>query len=343
MNALTSAGAPARAAAELVDPLVDPFGRSITYLRLAITDRCNLRCRYCMPEEGVNVLNHEFILSYEELERLARIFVSLGIRKIRITGGEPFVRKECLGFMQRLKSQNPGLNLHLTTNGVAVLPYLTELKKLGISGINLSLDTLDPARFQEITRRDRLETVLAVFHETLRLAIPLKVNAVVQRDTTDEELLRLAGLVKDNPVALRFIELMPFSGGKNAPQAATIPLEERLFRLFPGLAEVPAGTVETARRFALPGYAGTLGIIEGESRKFCATCNKLRVTPSGMLKNCLYDKGVADLRTLLRSEPCDGKIAEEIVRCVGRKLRNGYEAARLNEEKDQDSMASIGG
>lgn len=323
--------------------LFDSFGRRITYLRLSITDRCNLRCRYCMPADGVNVLGHDAILSYEEMERLSRIFVSLGVNKIRITGGEPFVRKGCLEFMQRLKEQSPDLHLHLTTNGVAVLPYLPDLKKLGIMGINLSLDTLDPVRFQEITRRDKLETVLAVFHETLRLGIPLKVNAVVQADTTDEELVLLAGLVKENPVALRFIELMPFSGGEQVQRTMELSLEERLFRLFPGLREVSSNNVETARRFSASGYAGTLGIIEGESRKFCATCNKLRITSSGMLKNCLYDEGVVDMRALLRSEPDDAKVAEKIIWCVAKKLRNGYEAARLNEKRCQDSMASIGG
>ncbi len=323
--------------------LVDSFGRRITYLRLSITDRCNLRCRYCMPAKGVDVLGHDAILSYEEMERLTRIFVSLGVSKIRITGGEPFVRKGCLEFMQRLKAQSPALNLHLTTNGVAILPYLAELKKLDIQGVNLSMDTLDPVRFQEITRRDKLETVLAVFHESLRLNIPLKVNAVVQTDTSDEELVQMAALVKDNPVALRFIELMPFSGSENIERSMELPLETRLFRLFPGLREISSNNVETARRFSVDGYKGTVGIIEGESRKFCATCNKLRITSSGMLKNCLYDEGVLDMRSLLRSEPNDTVIAEKIAWCVSRKLRNGHEAACGNGKKCQDSMASIGG
>ncbi len=323
--------------------LVDSFGRQINYLRLSITDRCNLRCRYCMPAEGVNVLGHESILSYEELERLSAIFVGLGVAKIRITGGEPFVRKGCLGFMQRLKKQSPDLSLHLTTNGVAVLPYLAELKKLGLKGINLSLDTLDAARFLEITRRDRLENVLAVFHETLRLGIPLKVNAVVQTDTSDDELVQLADLVKDKPVALRFIELMPFSGNQSVERSMEQPLEDRLFQLFPGIKEISSNNIETARRFSVDGYLGTLGIIEGESRKFCASCNKLRITSSGMLKNCLYDQGVLDMRALLRSDLSDVEIGEKIALCVRKKLRNGYEAARLNERICEDSMASIGG
>lgn len=323
--------------------LVDSFGRQVNYLRLSITDRCNLRCRYCMPKEGVDCLGHQEILSLEELERISHIFVGLGVNKIRITGGEPFVRKGCLDFIQRLSAQNPGLGLHLTTNGVAVQPYLTELKKLGIKGINLSLDTLDARRFLEITRRDKLEAVLAVFHEALRLGLPLKVNAVVQTDTSDDELVMMASLIKEKPVALRFIELMPFSGSDNVERTMELPLETRLFRLFPGLKEISSNNVETARRFSATGYEGTLGIIEGESRKFCASCNKLRITSSGMLKNCLYDKGVLNLRDLLRGEMSDSEIANEIISCVKQKLVNGNEAARLNAKDSEESMASIGG
>ncbi|WP_136809940.1 GTP 3',8-cyclase MoaA [Desulfosediminicola flagellatus] len=326
-----------------VSKLVDTFGRQVTYLRLSITDRCNLRCRYCMPEEGVDFLDHQSILSYEEMERIARIFFRLGVNKIRITGGEPFVRKGCLGFMQRICEQNPGLKLHLTTNGVAVLPYLSDLKKLDLKGMNLSLDTLDEKRFEEITRRNKLETVLSVFHETLRLGIPLKVNAVIQTDTSDDELVRMAGLIKDKPVALRFIELMPFSGKEHVERSMELPLETRLFRLFPGLKEISSNNIETARRFSATGYQGTLGIIEGESRKFCGSCNKLRITSSGMMKNCLYDKGVLNLRELLRTDITDSELAEEIASSVSKKLVNGKEAARLNEKDSEESMASIGG
>ena len=323
--------------------LVDRFGRQITYLRLSITDRCNLRCRYCMPEEGVDALDHTSVLSYEELERLAAIFVGLGVSKIRITGGEPFVRKGCLEFLQRLKQRHPDLALHLTTNGVAVLPYLGALKQLDIGGINLSLDTLSAERFREITRRDRLETVLEVFQEIQRLAIPLKVNAVVQQDTTDDELRQLADLIREHQIALRFIELMPFSGKGTSGRARTEPLLARLTRIFPAMREQQADRVETARRFSLPGHLGTLGIIEGESRKFCATCNKLRVTASGLMKNCLYDNGVLDLRTLLREEPDDAAITREIRAAVAAKQKSGYEAERDCARQNQESMASIGG
>ena len=324
--------------------LVDKHGRVVTYLRLAITDRCNLRCKYCMPEKGVDVLPHDKILSYEELERLSRIFVSLGVDKIRITGGEPFVRKGCFEFMERLKAQNPGLDLRLTSNGVALLPYLADLKRIGIDGINLSIDTLDPVRFYEFTRRDKLTTVLNVFHEAIRLGIRVKVNSVVQLDTSDQELVKMADLIKENPISLRFIEQMPFSGNEQHQDlAGAEKLETRLFKLFPGLSEISSNDVETARKFAVPGYKGTLGIIEGESRKFCSTCNKVRITPAGMLKNCLYDSGVLNLIELLRSGLDDEEIRRKVIDAVASKLIDGHKASECRQKKCEDSMATIGG
>ena len=323
--------------------LIDRYGRRVTYLRLAITDRCNLRCRYCMPDCGVTVLKHDKILSYEELERVSRIFTAMGVKKIRITGGEPFVRKSCVEFMERLKLDNPGLDLRLTTNGVAALQYLARLKKIGIGSINLSLDTMDPLKFKEITRRDALDNVLAVFHEALRLKIPLKVNSVVMEETTDEDMVGMAELIRENPISLRFIEIMPFSGIKHVERTMEMRLETRLAQLFPGITEISANDIETARKFSVPGYRGTLGIIEGESRKFCATCNKVRITPAGMLKNCLYDRGVLDLRALLRSGVEDKEVALKISAAVSGKLEDGYAAAGDQPADCEDSMATIGG
>ena len=336
MNAVSTSFPPASL-------LTDKHGRSITYLRLAITDRCNLRCRYCMPEHGVAVLSHEEILSYEELERLSRIFVGLGIRKIRITGGEPFVRKGCLEFMERLTVDNPGIDLRLTSNGVALLPFLSGLKTIGLGGLNLSIDTLDPELFRQITRRDKLDKVLAVFHEALRLDIPLKVNSVVQEDTSDGNIVQMGNLIRDSKVDLRFIEIMPFTGTRHHDRHMDVSLEERLVRLFPGMQEISSSEIETARKFTVPGFKGTLGIIEGESRKFCATCNKVRVTSAGVLKNCLYDNGVLDLRALLRSEADDTEISERIVGAVGAKPVDGYEAEKCRKDTCEDSMATIGG
>lgn len=323
--------------------LVDNFGRKIKYLRLSITDRCNLRCKYCMSEDGVQFLDRDQILSYEELERLVTIVTALGVEKVRITGGEPFARKGCLEFLERLKMKHGVKGVFVTTNGVAVYPHLAELKRLGISGINLSMDTVDRDRFKEITRRDAFDNVLSVFHETLRLSIPLKVNTVIQRETSDKEIVDLAGLIKDKSVSLRFIELMPFSGKKQCEAIHQRSLEERLQGLFPGLTEISSNNIETARQFKVPGAVGTLGIIEGHSRKFCSSCNKIRITSQGILKTCLYDSGVLDLRNLLRNGSSNEEISSAIVRCVSKRHEDGHAADAINVCDDEESMARIGG
>ncbi len=323
--------------------LIDNHGRPITYLRLAITDRCNLRCRYCMPEEGVPSISHEQALSYEELERLVRLFQGLGISKVRITGGEPFVRRGCYEFMKTLRQTLGIEQLYLTTNGVETHRYLDRLKEIGISGINLSLDTLDRARFKEITHRDHLDKVLLTLHRSLELGIPLKINTVVMEDTGDQEIIDLVELVRGQPVSLRFIERMPFSGGSAVVQESRQSLQERLRAIFPGLKDYNRGVAGTAREFQLAGYCGTIGVIEGRSRKFCATCNKVRITPEGMLKACLYDDGVLDLRGLLRNGATDEFLADSIRTCLNHRYADGHATEADHCRAGEPSMASIGG
>lgn len=322
-------------------PLIDNHGRLITYLRLAITDRCNLRCRYCMPERGVAPIAHDQTLSYEELERLVAVGLSMGITKVRVTGGEPFVRRGCIDFLERLKRRHPGLRVYVTTNGVETAAYLERLQEIGIDGINLSLDTLDRARFMAITRRDRLDQVLATFRGALARGIKLKINSVVDEDTGDAEIVALGDLACGNRLDLRFIEMMPFSGSVFRPAGPA--LYDRLQRLFPGLSEIRQSEIATARRFSLPGFLGSIGIIEGHSRQFCARCNKIRITPPGMLKTCLYDDGVLDLRELLRSGTSDEAIAAAIRKCVSHRCANGHETEKNQGSHDEPSMATIGG
>ena len=248
--------------------LVDGRGRRISYLRLAITDRCNLRCQYCRPEKGVSFIPHQEILRFEELERLVAIFCSLGINKVRVTGGEPFSRRGCLPFLTRLQKIDGLQHLHITTNGVKTSRYLNKLSAMSIDGINLSLDTLDQKRFWKITRRDYLESVLQTLYGALAWDIPLKINSVVLEDTYDDEIIQLAGLALDFPITLRFIERMPFSGTVRSEKLANGNLSLRLKRIFPGIEECAADLPTTARIFALPGYKGNLGIIQGYSRLF---------------------------------------------------------------------------
>ncbi len=323
--------------------LTDNHGRPITYLRLAITDRCNLRCRYCMPTGGVDFVPHAEVLSFEELERLVRLLSALGVSKIRITGGEPFARRGCLPFMRRLRDIATVRSLHVTTNGVETGRHLDELAELGIAGINLSLDTLDRDRFKQITRRDQLQEVLATFKGCIERSLPLKINAVVLEDTTDKEILTLADLSRLHPLSMRFIEKMPFSGENCGRPRTTIPLRERLHALFPAMMPVVGAPSSTARLFAIPGFAGTIGLIEGNSRRFCATCNKIRITPTGMLKTCLYDNGVLDLKGMLRSGANDRDLTEAVQAVVACRYSDGLETEANCTRSIAPTMASIGG
>jgi len=286
---------------------------------------------------------HTEILSFEELERLAGIFCGLGVNKVRVTGGEPFMRKGCREFLQRLRKLKGLQHLHITTNGVETAQHLDALTELGIDGINLSLDTLDQRRFWRITRRDSLANVMKTLDGIIAHRIPLKINSVVLADTSDEEIIRLAGLARDYPITLRFIEMMPFSGAIRPAKLVNGNLLQRLVRIFPHASEQFQDSPSTARIFSLPGYMGSIGLIQGHSRLFCSTCNKVRITPTGMLKTCLYDNGVLNLKRMLRQGFDDGAIETAILGCVRNRGVNGHEAEQLARRVQEPSMASIGG
>jgi cyclic pyranopterin phosphate synthase len=329
--------------ASVDDKLIDNHGRPITYLRLAITDRCNLRCRYCRPEEGVPFIPHADILSFEEMERLVTIFAGLGISKIRLTGGEPFSRRGVMPFLKKLREINGINSLHVTTNGVKTARYLDELQEIDLAGINLSLDTLDPQRFRQITRRNYLDGVLETLHGALAREIPLKVNSVVLEDTSDQEIRSLATLAEIYPLTLRFIERMPFSGTIRVAAISNGDLTTRLRRIFPALKKSQTALPTTARIFSVPGFKGKLGLIQGYSRSFCHTCNKVRITPPGMLKTCLYDNGALDLRELVRSGETDREIGKKISDCLNNRFVNGFAAEKACSRTEEPSMSVIGG
>lgn len=324
-------------------PLIDNCGRHITYLRLSITDRCNLRCAYCMPQQGLKQLAHDEILSFEELERLVVIFHRMGITKVRITGGEPFVRLGCVSFIERLKHVTGVPHLHITTNGVQTHRHLEKLKEIGLSGLNVSLDTLNRDRFASLTRRDCLEQVKKTIAEALRLCIPLKINSVVTNSSRDDDIHSLGNLANHLPVSVRFIEHMPFSSAGGLDAHLSEPLQSRLYRLFPDLFSVQLEQISTARLYGRPGSTGTIGIIEGESRKFCKECNKVRVTPAGLLKTCLYDDGVLDLKKLLRGGMDDRGIEAEMRQAILFRQPSGLAAEKMRGTLEQPSMATIGG
>ena len=323
--------------------MIDNHGRHINYLRLSITDRCNLRCHYCRPAKGLPFIHHNEILRFEELERIVRIFSSLGVNKVRVTGGEPFSRRGCLPFFKRLKQIDGVKHLHITTNGVKTSRYLDELKDIGLGGINLSLDTQDPKKFWKITRRDYLPSVLQTLHGIIERKIPLKINSVILEDTSDQEILELAALAQQFPITLRFIELMPFSGTVRTKAIINGNLVKRLQRIFPLMTEIETDRPTTARIFSHQGYSGTLGLIQGYSRLFCKTCNKLRLTPTGMLKTCLYDNGALDIKRLLRQGENDEHIKEAIITAIKDRFVNGHEAEQFFIQESEPSMAKIGG
>ena len=331
-------------------PLYDQHGRPLEYLRLAVTDRCNLRCFYCMPEEGIQYMPKHELLSYEEMLRLTGLLASLGVRKVRLTGGEPFVRRDLVPFMERL-AQVPGINdISLTTNGVLTAPHVPALARLGVKAVNLSLDTLDRERFFQITRRDELPRVLETFHALLEAGIQLKINAVVMDGRNIDDLVPLAALSRDLPVDVRFIEEMPFNGGSHAAGPASLPwnhlrIRQHLEAHFGALVPLPTPAGATASEYTVAGHRGTVGIIAAYSRTFCGTCNRLRLTAEGGLKTCLYDQGVLDTRALLRGGASDVEIVAALSQAFRYRAANGFEAERQRplHQLSFESMATIGG
>ncbi|MBX2962554.1 MAG: GTP 3',8-cyclase MoaA [Cyclobacteriaceae bacterium] len=328
--------------------LYDNHGRVINYLRLAVTDRCNLRCFYCMPEQGITYLPKKELLTFEEIERLVALMASMGISKVRITGGEPFVRTDLMKLIWKIVTTSGIQDVHLTTNGVLTAPYIDELKALSIASVNLSLDTLDKKRFHEITRRDEFDKVMKTFQNLIRHAIPVKINAVVMDGKNIEDILPLIDLTKNNPVSVRFIEEMPFNGaGNHYPQLQwTYKKILDYIRLHhPTLQKINDPDSSTAYHYAIPGYQGDIGIIAAFSRTFCGSCNRIRLTAKGMLKTCLYDDGVLNIRDLIRSGSSDEEIKDRLLQAFAQRPKDGFEAEsnRHNHQPASESMSTIGG
>ncbi len=329
------------------DTLYDNHGRPLNYLRLAVTDRCNLRCFYCMPEDGIRYLPKKELLSFEEIERLVSFMANMGITKVRLTGGEPFVRNDIMDLIYRIKSI-PGIkDIHLTTNGVLTARHIPELKKL-ITSVNLSLDTLDKERFKQITYRDEFDNVMETFHSLLQHAIPVKINAVVMEGKNIEDIVPLVELTKNHPVSVRFIEEMPFNGeGSHYPKLSWTykKILEHIQLHYPELYKVSDPENSTAYHYSIPGHVGNIGIIAAFSRTFCGTCNRIRVTAQGVLKTCLYDNGVLNIRDLLRSGFSDQQIKSKLLKAFSNRPKDGTEAEqnRINHAPVSESMSTIGG
>lgn len=325
--------------------LIDNYGRVMNYVRLAVTDRCNLRCFYCMPEEGINYLPRKDLLSYEEMTRLMHILVDLGITKVRITGGEPFLRKDMMQFLTML-SELPLQEVHITTNGTLTEPLVPKLKSLGIKSVNLSLDTLDQERFLQITRRDELHKVLGTLESLLSHDIRTKINMVVMPGRNDQDIISMLELCRQHPLTVRFIEEMPFNGSELAVAGGWDhhQILQHIRNHYPSVSACTNPPNSTASHYKIEGFKGDFGIIAAYSRTFCGSCNRLRITPQGVLRTCLYAQGVFSLRDLLRQGLNDAEIMTAIGDAVAHRFKDGFEAEKhRSQQVISESMSSIGG
>jgi cyclic pyranopterin phosphate synthase len=301
-----------------------------------------------MPQEGLNWLSRKELMTYEEMFQTCSLLVGMGIEKIRITGGEPFVRKDIMQFMTAL-SKLDGLNeLTLTTNGVLTAPHVPELKKIGVKSVNLSLDTLDAGRFFTITRRDEFSNVMETLEELLKHDIEVKINAVVMDGQNTQDIIPLAALTKELPVSVRFIEEMPFNGDGHVYSGIQwnhVRILDEIKNKYPSIQKLPDPPNSTAYNYQIPGHQGSVGVIAAYSRTFCGTCNRIRITPTGELKTCLYAGGGLNIKDLIRQGTDDEQLKHILINAFQRKAKNGWEAekARVEGVGVYESMASIGG
>jgi molybdenum cofactor biosynthesis protein A len=325
--------------------LFDNHGRELSYLRLAVTDRCNLRCTYCMPAEGINYLPERELLSWEEMFRLTRIMHEMGIKKVRITGGEPFVRNGLVDFLTDLAGLKD-LEICLTTNGVFIGDYIETLQKLGVRHINLSLDSLNRDRFKEITRRDDFAKVYDNLIRLIQAGFQVRINAVVMHGKNEEDIIELTEFARTYPVSVRFIEEMPFNGSGLVEEKLFwdhVRILERIRSQFPDLKARPFLFGETAKTYEIPGFQGNVGIIAAFSRTFCGTCNRIRLTAKGQVKTCLYDDGVFDLKAYLRGGASDEEIKIQLMTLFKARSLDGFEAEKNRKGVITESMTTIGG
>lgn len=328
--------------------IFDNHGRPINYVRLAVTDRCNLRCFYCMPEEGIKYLPKKELLTFEEIERLIRLLASMGISKIRLTGGEPFVRNDLMSLIKTISGIEGITNIHLTTNGILTGPHISELKSLGIASVNLSLDTLDRERFKMITRRDEFEKTWKTFEQLVSYDIPVKINAVVMDGKNIDDIIPMVELTKNYPVSVRFIEEMPFNGEGNHYPTLTWTYKKIMDHIraeYSTIQREEDPLYSTSYNYKVPGHLGSIGVIAAFSRTFCGTCNRIRVTAQGTLKTCLYDEGVLNIRDLMREGRNDEEIKTELIKAFSNRAKDGFEAEakRMKGSPVKESMSTIGG
>jgi molybdenum cofactor biosynthesis protein A len=330
----------------LVFMLTDQYKRTINYLRLSVTDKCNLRCFYCMPEEGIPFWKKDQVLSYKELLRVCGLLTANGVDKIRITGGEPFVRKDLDYFLTQLAGLESRPEISITTNATLIGKYIPLLKSLGIKKINVSLDSLNEARFLAITRRNTFQEVYQNLEELIREGFTVKVNCVVMEGQNEEDLIPLAELTKERAVSVRFLEEMPFNG-QEGEQAVLkwnhSSIKKSLVEHFGAMEKLADSLSSTSQNYQVKGYKGSIGLIPAFSRTFCGSCNRIRISANGDFRTCLYGPAVANLRKQFRQGFSDAEVLANIQQAIARKPKNGFIAEQENKETTKESMAHLGG
>ena len=324
--------------------LIDGFGRVHRDLRISVTDRCNFRCTYCMPAEGMEWLPRSEVLTFEEIHRVSRIFVErFGVEGIRLTGGEPTVRAHLPMLISQLSGL--GVDLAMTTNGATLRNSAEELRSAGLRRINISLDTLRADRFEQMTRRNELENVLAGIGAAVAAGFsPVKINAVIERGVNDDEIVDLARFGRERGVEVRFIEFMPLDATGHWANDRVVgqdEIVERIAEVFP-LEQMPARGAAPADRWRYLDGAGTVGVIPSVTKPFCGDCDRVRLTAEGQFRTCLFATDEFDLREIMRSGGDDDALAERIIAAVGTKWA-GHQINRVEFIRPNRSMSQIGG
>ncbi|TDT44661.1 cyclic pyranopterin phosphate synthase [Maribacter spongiicola] len=326
--------------------LVDNHNRAINYLRLAVTDRCNLRCNYCMPEEGINFAKNDKLFTIDELVRLSEIVVAHGIDKIRITGGEPFVRKDLMVLLRSL-SKLEGLNdISVTTNATLIGPHINELKELGIKNINVSMDAINRETFERITRRNEYDVVYNNIIRLITEGFNVRINFIALEGQNTEDIIPMLELTKHYDVSVRFLEEMPFNGGSKKFQTIKWDFKtilEHIRNTHSEYYKLESPKTSTSLNYKIPGFKGTFGVIPSFSRTFCGSCNRLRISATGDVITCLYAKASMNLRDIMRGDDVTENIKEQILKAVGSRAKTGFEAQEKYKDVFSNSMTSIGG
>ncbi|TPW12052.1 MAG: Molybdenum cofactor biosynthesis protein A [Halothiobacillaceae bacterium] len=326
--------ATAAAVTDMLPPLQDRFGRTFDYVRIAVTEKCNLRCTYCMPEEGVDLTHKDNVLTSPEILRSIAVLARMGVRKVRFTGGEPLVRKDIVELVAGAAS-TPGVKaVHLTTNGILFEKYAKGLREAGLTGVNISLDTMDPDRFVEITRRTGHDTVLRSIDLAIELGFPrVKINVVLMRGLNEDELYAFTELARNKRVTVRFIEFMPFDGQQiwesGVHFASAESLVHQIEDLYPGIQPAP-GTRTEHHTFQAEGHAGKIAVIPAFTRSLCGNCSRIRLTSDGSIRNCLYSDLEYNLREPMRAGCSDDDVVALFRQAFAEKAKDGFESAPNN-------------